>query len=75
MKTGKRLWFVVSLLGVVAFLLGGCAGHPEGLKNPRELTDSEKDRVIEIALNTPEALRQLEKESTYRASLLWVAIV
>ncbi len=46
----------------MGLLVSGCAGHPEGLKNPRELTDTEKDRVVEIALNTPEALRQLETE-------------
>lgn len=48
---------------------------PESDKNFRQLTDSEKEKVIEIALNTPEALRQLEEESTYRTNLSWIAIV
>jgi len=45
------------------------------MKSLRWLTDAEKDRVIEIALNTPEALKQLEKESHYETSLSWIAIV
>ena len=49
--------------------------HPEGMKSLRWLTDAEKDRVIEIALNTPEALRQLEKESHYETNLSWIAIL
>jgi hypothetical protein len=40
----------------------------------RWLTDAEKDRVIEIALNTPEALGLLETETYYEASVRWVAI-
>ena len=36
---------------------------PEGMESPRELTDSEKAKVIEIALNDPEVSEWLEKES------------
>ena len=50
-------------------------GHPEGMKSPRLLTDKEKEKVIEIALKTPEALKQLEKDSHYDAKLSWIAIV
>ena len=65
-----------SLLLILVLLVSGCAGHPEGWKNPRELTDSEKDRVVEIALNTPEALRQLETENKYKTEEVdWLAIV
>lgn len=53
---------ISSLLVIPVLLVSGCAGHPEGLKKPRELTDIEKDRVVEIGLNTPEALRQLDTE-------------
>jgi len=46
------------------------------LKKPRELTDIEKDRVVEIGLNTPEALRQLETENKYKMEEVdWLAIV
>jgi len=69
----RMLWLVASLL-VAAFLLVGCAGHPKGMKSLRWLTDAEKERVIEIALNTPEALALLEEESQYETSVKWVAI-
>jgi hypothetical protein len=45
------------------------------MKNPRLLTDDEKEKVLEIALKTPEALAQLEKLSHYDAKLNWNAIV
>jgi len=53
----------------MALLVGGC-GQPKGIK---PLTDEEKDRFIEIALNTPEALRYLENESKYSTEVRWVA--
>ena len=59
----------------MALLVGSCAGHPKGMESLRELTDGEKAKVIEIALNTPESLTWREKESQYRTSLDWVAIV
>ena len=48
---------------------------PESDKNFRRLTESEKGRVIEIALNTPEALKWREKESKYRTKVAWAAII
>jgi len=72
---GKRLWLITTLLLMISFLMVGCARHPEGLKNPKELTDIEKNRVIEIALHTPEATEWLKKESKYRTTLAWVSIV
>ena len=76
LKVKKRLWLVASLLVIVALLVGGCAGHPEGMKSPRRLTDNEEDKVVEIALNTPEALRQLETENKYKTEEVdWLAIV
>jgi len=44
------------------------------MKSLRWLTDEEKERVIEIALNTPEALSLLEKYSQYETRVNWVAI-
>ncbi len=44
------------------------------MKSLRWLTDAEKDRVIEIALNTPEALQAREAYGPYKTSLGWVAI-
>ncbi len=55
--------------------------HPEELEGSRWfpdslrwLTDAEKDKLIEIALNTPEAARARETYSLYETSLRWVAI-
>lgn len=65
----KRLWLVASLLLIMALLVGGCAS-----KAIKPLTNTEKDRFIEIALNTPEALRYLENESKYEIEVRWVAL-
>ncbi|MGD9117050.1 MAG: hypothetical protein PVJ61_07805 [Dehalococcoidia bacterium] len=53
---------------------------PEGFENPRWFSDSmrwltaaEKAKAIEIALDTPEALWQLESESVYSTKLEWLA--
>jgi hypothetical protein len=89
-KVRKRLWLAASLLVVIALLAGGCAEpvpnpqpapevlpaeHPNGMKSLRWLTDAEKERVIEIAFNTPEAARARETYGLYETSLRWVAIV
>ncbi len=65
----KRLWLAASLLVIVALLVGGCASTAI-----KPLTDTEKDTMIEIALNTPEALRYLENESKYTTEVGWAAI-
>ena len=70
----KKLWLAASLLITMAILVGGCSGNSKGMKSLRWLTDAEKDRVIEIALNTPQALRLLGEESHYETSVKWVAI-
>ena len=67
----KRLWLAVSLLVIVPLLVGGCIGKTKGIK---PLTDDEKDRLTEIALNTPEAVRYLENESKYEIEVRWVAL-
>jgi hypothetical protein len=43
-------------------------------ENLRWLTDKEKDRLIEIALNIPKAREWLEKEPEYTASIGWIAL-
>jgi len=49
---------------------------PEGMESPRELTESEKAKVIEIALNDPKVSEWLEKESKYKIRISsWHAIV
>ncbi|MDP2730851.1 MAG: hypothetical protein Q8O55_10275 [Dehalococcoidales bacterium] len=69
----KRLWLTAILL-VIVVLLAGCAGHPKGMKSLRWLTDAEKEKVTEIALNTPEAVQAKNNYGTYTTSLDWVAI-
>ena len=43
-------------------------------ENLRWLTDSEKDRLTEIALNTPKALEYLKEYNQYTIKLGWIAI-
>jgi len=47
------------------------ADNPESL---RLLTDEEKDRVVEMALDTTEASAWREKEPEYRAELIWYTL-
>ncbi len=69
----KTLWLVASLLAAT-FLLSGCISHPEGMKSLRYLTDAEKEKVTEIALDTLEALQAKKIYGTYTTSLDWIAI-
>jgi len=48
--------------------------HPKGMENLRWLTNDEKDKVIEIALNTPEAIETSKKYPVSKTSIGWVAI-
>ena len=51
------------------------AEHPTDFpENLRWLTDEEKARAIEMALNTPKAQEFLEKESEYATRLSWAAL-
>jgi hypothetical protein len=85
----KGLLLTAVLLVGITLVVGGCAKSlpEEGNELPltldnsiwfsdslRWLTDDEKDRLIEIALSTPEALRQLEEESVYKAEVNWIAV-
>ena len=66
----KGLWLVTSLL-MVALLAGGCVGKS---KDMGPLTDEEKDRLIEIALDVPEVSDQLVEASVYKVEVRWVAL-
>jgi len=63
---------------VAVLLVVGCAGHstthPEGMEDLRWLTDAEKDRVIEIALNSPKALEMKNDHSQYEVELEWIGV-
>jgi hypothetical protein len=45
------------------------------MKSPRWLTDEEKERAVEIALNTPEVVAAGENYDVYSTGFSWVAIV
>jgi hypothetical protein len=51
--------------------VSGCSSHPEGMKEFRKLTEEEKDRLVEIAFDTPEAEQSLEKYDEYSIALFW----
>lgn len=52
------------------------AEHPRDFpENLRWLKDEEKEKLIEIALNTDTVREWLEKESQYSASIGWIALV
>jgi len=74
MSTSKWL-IIIMLFSLLNILFIGCAGHPKGLDAPRQLTDDEKGRVIEIALNTPEVQKQMETKAHYTAEVNWLAVV
>jgi len=61
-----------SLLLLMALLVASCVEYPKRIKL---LTDNEKDRLIEIALDTPEVSKWLKNGSIYKAEVGWIAIV
>lgn len=63
---------ILAVLSIAAF---GCSARPAGMESPAALSEAEKNKVIEIALDTPEAQQHLEEESSYTTDLVWVAIV
>ena len=84
--TGAVLILVgVALIVAMVAIAFGCTHDPrtiridhvgaEGFDGPQELTDSQKERIVELILKTPEAREQPPTESIYRAWLMWTAIV
>ena len=70
-KDTKRYITLVVLL-ICLFLVFVSCTKASTLRN---LTEEEKSRAIQIALNTSEAQAQLEQGITYKSDLNWVAIV
>ena len=51
------------------------AEHPRDFpENLKRLTEEEKQKVLEIALGTPEAQEQLKQESQYKTGIGWIAL-
>lgn len=73
----KLFFFAIVSLGIVLFgeLLTGCSKPPAGWESPRWLTQAEKEKVIEVALETDEAKEWLEKGKTYTTNFTWMAIL
>jgi len=69
-KTGL---IATSSIVILALLAGSCAEQPSGLDRPRQLTENEGGRVIDIALSAPEVSEWLEKNMEYRTELSWFA--
>jgi hypothetical protein len=75
----------VAIIVTMATLVAGCTNDPrtiridhvgaKGFDSPQELTDYQKQRIVEIILNTPEAREQPPTESIYRTWLTWTAII
>jgi predicted small secreted protein len=70
----KKLVLVVGLLAVLALLFAGCSAHVKGMDDVRALTDAEKDRAVEAALATPEAVAALADYGAYTTQFRWVAM-
>jgi hypothetical protein len=72
------------ILAMVA-LIAGCHHDPrsiridnagaEGFDSPQELTDSQKQRIVEIILESPEAKEKPPTESIYHISMFWTAFI
>ena len=75
----------ITLILALVALVAGCTHDPrtiridhagaKGFDNPQELTDSQKQRVMEIILSTPEAKKQPPTQSIYMTRLMWAAII
>jgi len=76
---------IVALILAMVALVAGCQHDPrsiridhtgaEGFDSPQELTEYQKQRIVEIILNTPEAREQPPTESIYNTSLFWTAFI
>ena len=67
----SKLWLVISLLVVMALLVGGCNAKPKELT---PLTDEQRERLVEIALDVPEVSDQVAKSAVYNLEVKWVAV-
>ncbi|MFC1948004.1 hypothetical protein ACFLXY_08815 [Chloroflexota bacterium] len=65
-----RLLITGFLCGLI-LCITGCNGYPKGMKEFRKLTEEEKERLVEIAFDTPEAKQSFEKYSEYSVELFW----
>ncbi len=77
----------VAIIVAMVALIAGCAFTHDprsiridnvgakGFDSPQELTDSQKQRIVEIILNSPEAKEQPPTESIYSTWMMWTAIV
>jgi hypothetical protein len=61
------------LCGMLVYV-SGCSGHPKGMKEFRRLTEEEKDRLVEFALDTEDAKQSLERHHTYEVMFGWAEI-
>ena len=76
---------VVAIILAMIALVVGCQHDPksiridnagaEGFDGPQELTDSQKQKVVDIILNSPEAKEKPPTESIYHTSLFWTAFI
>ena len=76
---------IVALILAMVALVAGCQQDPrsiridnagaEGFDGPQELTDSQKQKVVDIILNSPEAKEKPPTESIYHTSLFWTAFI
>lgn len=70
----ERLSTIVISIIAVILLMSGCGGPPTGMNEFRQLTENEKDRLVEIALDTEDAKRSLERHDTYVVLFGWAEI-
>jgi hypothetical protein len=70
----KRLNIITISVIATILLFSGCGGPPEGMKEYRRLSEEEKDRLVEIALDTEDAKRSLERHDTYVVFFGWAEI-
>jgi hypothetical protein len=70
----KASYLMVALIPLVLLPASACRSHPKGMESLRWLTDGEKDKAIETALNTHEAMETSEKYGVTRTSIGWVAV-
>jgi len=75
----------VAMIVAMVALVAGCHHDPrsiridnvgaKGFDSPQELTDSQKQKIVEIILDSPEAKEQPPTESIYNTSLFWTAFI